>query len=176
MSKTGITSLAIFVAAAFAVPAQAQYVVRYSDGQGYGYRTAQPYPYVAQPAARGFSYVNTQAAPTVAQPVSAADPAPALRKRRKVSARRDEPRRQPKAAATRQVHAPQRAAPPAKRSDDVPYTGRVIRAEAEVTILGPNSMSIRLYRKPDGRDAGTRVEKRAPKRNASAADGEGQAR
>jgi hypothetical protein len=31
--------------------------------------------------------------------------------------------------------------------------GRVIHAEAEVTILGPDRMNIRLYRKPDGRDA-----------------------
>jgi hypothetical protein len=31
--------------------------------------------------------------------------------------------------------------------------GRVIHAEAEVTILGPDRMSIRLYRKGDGRDA-----------------------
>ena len=32
-------------------------------------------------------------------------------------------------------------------------TGRVIHAEAEVTILGPDRMNIRLYRKGDGRDA-----------------------
>lgn len=31
--------------------------------------------------------------------------------------------------------------------------GRVIHAEAEVTILGPDRMNIRLYRKNDGRDA-----------------------
>jgi hypothetical protein len=34
-----------------------------------------------------------------------------------------------------------------------PATGRVIHAEAEVTILGPDRMSIRLYRKGDGSDA-----------------------
>jgi hypothetical protein len=35
--------------------------------------------------------------------------------------------------------------------------GRVIHAEAEVTILGPDSMSIRLYRKNDGRDANAKA-------------------
>ena len=35
--------------------------------------------------------------------------------------------------------------------------GRVIHAEAEVTILGPDRMSIRLYRKPDGRDANAKA-------------------
>jgi hypothetical protein len=34
---------------------------------------------------------------------------------------------------------------------------RVIRAEAEVTILGPDRMSIRLYRKQDGRDANAKA-------------------
>jgi hypothetical protein len=34
-----------------------------------------------------------------------------------------------------------------------PAGGRVIHAEAEVTILGPDRMNIRLYRKNDGRDA-----------------------
>lgn len=35
--------------------------------------------------------------------------------------------------------------------------GRVIHAEAEVTILGPDRMSIRLYRKGDGRDANAKA-------------------
>ena len=35
--------------------------------------------------------------------------------------------------------------------------GRVIHAEAEVTILGPDRMSIRLYRKGDGSDANAKV-------------------
>ena len=34
---------------------------------------------------------------------------------------------------------------------------RVIHAEAEVTILGPDRMSIRLYRKGDGRDANAKA-------------------
>jgi hypothetical protein len=38
-----------------------------------------------------------------------------------------------------------------------PAGGRVIHAEAEVTILGPDRMSIRLYRKGDGRDANAKA-------------------
>jgi hypothetical protein len=38
-----------------------------------------------------------------------------------------------------------------------PAGGRVIHAEAEVTILGPDRMSIRLYRKSDGRDANAKA-------------------
>ena len=36
--------------------------------------------------------------------------------------------------------------------------GRVIRAEAEVTIIGPDRMSIRLFRKRKGGDANARAE------------------
>jgi len=46
-------------------------------------------------------------------------------------------------------------APP--RRAEHPPTGRIIHAEAEVTILGPDRMSIRLYRKPDGRDANAKA-------------------
>jgi hypothetical protein len=42
-------------------------------------------------------------------------------------------------------------------------SGRVIHAEAEVTILGPDRMNIRLYRKSDGHDANARALP-APKR------------
>jgi hypothetical protein len=45
-------------------------------------------------------------------------------------------------------------APPRERGDEV---GRVIHAEAEVTILGPDRMSIRLYRK--GLDANAKAAK-----------------
>lgn len=37
------------------------------------------------------------------------------------------------------------------------HGGRVIHAEAEVTILGPDRMNIRLYRKSDGRDANAKA-------------------
>ena len=46
-------------------------------------------------------------------------------------------------------------APPARAEH--PSAGRIIHAEAEVTILGPDRMSIRLYRKPDGRDANAKA-------------------
>jgi hypothetical protein len=44
--------------------------------------------------------------------------------------------------------------------------GRVIHAEAEVTILGPDRMSIRLYRKNDGRDANARALPAKPKKTS----------
>ena len=49
-----------------------------------------------------------------------------------------------------------------------PVAGRTIRAEAEITILGPDRMSIRLFRKQDGSDANARVAKPAAKRSAGA--------
>ena len=47
-----------------------------------------------------------------------------------------------------------------------PVAGRTIRAEAEITILGPDRMSIRLFRKQDGSDANAKIER--PKRSAKA--------
>lgn len=38
-----------------------------------------------------------------------------------------------------------------------PMAGRTIRAEAEITILGPDRMSIRLFRKQDGSDANAKA-------------------
>jgi hypothetical protein len=48
-----------------------------------------------------------------------------------------------------------------------PFATRTIRAEAEITILGPDRMSIRLFRKQDGGDANAKVAKPA-KRSAGA--------
>lgn len=45
-----------------------------------------------------------------------------------------------------------------------PVAGRVIHAEAEVTIIGPDRMSIRLYRKSDGRDANAKAIPIKPKK------------
>lgn len=45
---------------------------------------------------------------------------------------------------------------PESRAQVAP-SARVIHAEAEVTILGPDNMSIRLYRKRDGRDANAKA-------------------
>jgi hypothetical protein len=42
--------------------------------------------------------------------------------------------------------------------------GRVIHAEAEVTIVGPDRMTIRLYRKNDGRDANAKALTAKPKK------------
>ena len=44
-----------------------------------------------------------------------------------------------------------------------PLGARTIRAEAEITILGPDRMSIRLYRREDGRDANAKLAKPASK-------------
>ena len=44
-----------------------------------------------------------------------------------------------------------------------PFGARTIRAEAEITILGPDRMSIRLYRRQDGGDANAKLAKRAAK-------------
>ncbi len=55
------------------------------------------------------------------------------------------------------------AAPAAPSVRPEPAGGRVIHAEAEVTILGPDRMSIRLYRKSDGHDANARALPKKPK-------------
>ena len=47
-----------------------------------------------------------------------------------------------------------------------PIAGRVIHAEAEVTILGPDRMNIRLYRKGDGRDAQAKALPAKPKKKS----------
>jgi hypothetical protein len=52
-----------------------------------------------------------------------------------------------------QVLSEQRVPPVQAQSPAPMGGGRVIHAEAEVTILGPDRMNIRLYRKNDGRDA-----------------------
>ena len=49
-----------------------------------------------------------------------------------------------------------------------PLGARTIRAEAEITILGPDRMSIRLFRRQDGSDANAKLAKPAPKRSAGA--------
>ena len=54
-------------------------------------------------------------------------------------------------------------APPQGAQLGAPFAARTIRAEAEITILGPDRMSIRLFRRQDGRDANAKVAKPAPK-------------
>jgi hypothetical protein len=65
-----------------------------------------------------------------------------------------------------------RPAPPPR--PEHPSTGRVIHAEAEVTILGPDRMSIRLYRKPDGRGANAKALPKKTKSSKTAAKDEPQ--
>ena len=55
-----------------------------------------------------------------------------------------------------------------------PAVARVIHAEAEVTILGPDRMSIRLYRKSDGRDANAKALPKKTKASKAAAKDEPQ--
>ena len=57
-------------------------------------------------------------------------------------------------------------APAAPRG--APVGARTIRAEAEITILGPDRMSIRLFRRQDGSEANAKIAKPASKRAAAA--------
>lgn len=59
-------------------------------------------------------------------------------------------------------------APPQGVPHGAPLGARTIRAEAEITILGPDRMSIRLFRRQDGSDANARMGKPASKRAAAA--------
>jgi hypothetical protein len=62
----------------------------------------------------------------------------------------------PPIVVQREIDETQLPAAPPPRAEH-PSVGRVIHAEAEVTILGPERMSIRLYRKSDGRDANAKA-------------------
>jgi hypothetical protein len=64
--------------------------------------------------------------------------------------------------------------PPAPPRAEHPTAGRIIHAEAEVTILGPDRMSIRLYRKPDGRDANAKAMSKKTKASKTAGKDEPQ--
>jgi len=63
----------------------------------------------------------------------------------------------PPIVVQREIDESQLQPAPLPRAEQPPPTGRVIRAEAEVTILGPDRMSIRLFRKSDGRDANAKA-------------------
>ncbi len=189
MSKLKIASLAVLAVAAAAMPASAQSVIQYVDGQGYGYRTEPLYPYVVQPqyAPRAYPYVSSQPTGSV-RSVSKVDPAlvEELRKRRKVKASADEDTNEakpdekkitktivvrekpvvrntyrvvdnPPIIVQREISEDQVAEQPPQqlpgRAQELPPTGRIIRAEAEITILGPDRMNIRLFRKRDGSDS-----------------------
>lgn len=56
------------------------------------------------------------------------------------------------------------------QAEPMPPAGRTIRAEAEVTIIGPDRMSIRLFRKRDGIDANAEAKPKAPPKAHAKAD------
>lgn len=197
----------MFGLAAMVMPANAQQIIQDVDQQGYGHRTEPLYPYVTQPPQHVQQAAKAKPAPAAqaakADPVMIDE----LRKRAKpkAAAKKEEPakpepdkkidktvvvREKPIVRKTYRVveHPPvvvQRevsedqvgAVQLPSHAQDVPSAGRIIRAEAEVTIIGPDRMSIRLYRKRDGGDANAEAEKLAPKRKRDArADGKSKIR
>jgi hypothetical protein len=156
---------------------------------------AQPQPVYADPRnSRSYPYVGSRAAPARA-PVSQTDPAlvEELRSRRLRASAQEEVGETPKPKTKihktivvrekpivrdhvrvvddppiivqREVSEDQLVQP--RGSVEPPPAGRVIHAEAEVTIIGPDRMNIRLYRKRDGNDANAKAE-RAGKAQAKA--------
>jgi hypothetical protein len=195
MSKANITSLAALALALLCAPASAQQIIQYIDQQGYGYRTEPLYPYVAQPSARPIPYVSPKPAAQAGSKIDPALVAE-LRKRGKPNtvvkpqeAKKPEPEKKisktvvvrekpivrktyrvvehPPIVVQRELGEDQVAAPAPSHAEDLPPAGRVIRAEAEVMIIGPDKMSIRLYRKRDGSDANAKAADK-PKRKRDA--------
>jgi hypothetical protein len=189
-----LTALAL--AAVAARPAQAQQVIHYSDAQVYRAEPLYPYvvqpagrayPYVSTqpaPVARPVAKVDPalvdelrkarkRKASPKAQEVEAKAPL-ANKKITKTVVIREKPvvRKtyrvvdDPPIIVQREVSEDQIALPQG-HAQGLPATGRTIRAEAEVTIIGPDRMSIRLFRKRDGSDANA-SDKPAPKRDAKA--------
>jgi hypothetical protein len=187
-----LTTLTALAALGAVTAAQAQYIVQYSDPQGgYGYRAEPLYPYVTQPQviypqqapARAYPYVRSQSNGPKARAVSKTDPdlVGELRKRAnkkkidKTIVVREKPVVRehvrivddPPIIVRREINEDQVGSVPS-HAQDVPSAGRVIRAEAEVTIIGPDRMSIRLFRKRDGSDANAKVSKSDTKAEARA--------
>lgn len=79
----------------------------------------------------------------------------------------------PPIVVQREIDESQLPSAPPPRAEH-PATGRIIHAEAEVTILGPDRMSIRLYRKQDGRDANAKALPKKTKASKTAAKDEPQ--
>jgi hypothetical protein len=79
----------------------------------------------------------------------------------------------PPIVVQREIDESQLPSAPPPRAEH-PAAGRIIHAEAEVTILGPDRMSIRLYRKPDGRDANAKALPKKTKASKTAGKGEPQ--
>ena len=157
MIKIKIASLAISLAV-LATAANGQSVVQYSRPQGYGYHTEPLYPYA--PPQRSMTRIEKPQ-------IESLETTPGQNKFSKTIIVRGKPivrntyrviehppivvRREvgedQVAEGRGQARAVRRAAPRGAR-----FAGaRTIRAEAEITILGPDSMSIRLYRKQAGK-------------------------
>ena len=185
-------SLAILLAM-LATSANAQSIIQYSDSQGYGYRTEPLYPYAppqrSRPPVEKRVSADTQPTRKVdpalieelrkkRKPKATVDAAPSEEKaldKKKITRTivvREKPVvrtnyrvvEHPPIVVQREVGEDQVAEGGAAHgAPQAPLGRRTIRAEAEITILGPDRMSIRLYRKQDGSDANARAAKPAPK-------------
>lgn len=165
---------------------------------GYGYRTEPLYPYVAQPRnaqpapqnTRSYPYVGAKAAVGKTDPILVEE----LRKRGKPRASTQD-QDEDKTVGGKKIHKTivvrekpivrdhvrvvddppiivQREVSEEQlnrgHAEQMPPTGRVIRAEAEVTILGPDRMSIRLFRRGGGSDANAKADAPAKSRRVQA--------
>jgi hypothetical protein len=167
MIKIKIASLAILLAV-LATAANGQSVIQYSHSQGYGYHTEPLYPY-APPQ---------RAATRIEKPqIESVEKTPDQKKITKTIIVRAKPIvrntyrvvEHPPIVVQREVSEDQlaegggqaQAVPRAAQA--APFAGaRTIRAEAEITILGPDRMSIRLYRKRDGKTSTRSWQSRRP--------------
>ena len=148
-----IASLAISLAV-LATAANGQSVIHYSHSQGYGYHTEPLYPYA--PPQRAATRIENQRVGTPDQKnitkTIIVREKPIVRNTYRVVEHppivvQREVSEDQLVAGGGQAQAVPRAAPQA-----APFAGaRTIRAEAEITILGPDRMSIRLHRKRDGK-------------------------
>ena len=139
MIKVKIASLAISLAV-LATAANGQSVVRYSHPQGYGYHTEPLYPYATPRHTTTFNKtIIVREKPIVRNTYRVIEHPP-------IVIQREVSEDQVAEGGGQSRVVPQGARPAAPRA--ARFAGpRTIRAEAEITILGPDSMSIRLYRK-----------------------------
>ena len=152
MIKIKIASLAISLAV-LATTVNAQPAVQYSHSQGYGYNTEPLYPYAPpqRVTPRVEKTIIVREKPIVRNTYRVIEHPPIVVQR--------EVSEDQVAEGGRQSQGVPRAAPRGAR-----FAGaRTIRAEAEITILGPDSMSIRLYRKQAGK---TSMPKRQSRRSS----------
>jgi hypothetical protein len=168
MIKIKIASLAISLAV-LATAANGQSVIQYSHSQGYGYHTEPLYPYA--PPQRATTRIEKPQIESVENTLDQKKITKTIIVREKPIVRNTyrvvehppivvqrEVSEEQLAEGGGQAQAVPRAAPQA-----APFAGaRTIRAEAEITILGPDRMSIRLYRKQDAKTSMRRSQSRRP--------------